>query len=159
MCDGCSGAPRMLVEELAGAMLGASNSFEFLLGVSFTIVLLEFEHLDLGTGKSKFPENPHGTTCWGRAFYILTGGRGIVKKAWTWRIVFPSPSEATACRSLALPPEQSTGKQAEHCSQHDSNSDTTHTAEAHTDTCGSGNLTGASTSRDPQESTHQPRSD
>lgn len=131
MCDGCSGAPRMLVEELAGAMLGASNSFEFLLGVSFTIVLLEFEHLDLGTGKSKFPWNPRDDTCWGRAFYILTGGRGIAKKAWTWRIACPSPSEATACRSLALPPEQSAGKQAEHCSQHDSNSDTTHAAEAH----------------------------
>jgi len=59
-----------------------------LLGVSFTTVLLEFEHLDLGTTGRKFPADTQGAAGWQRTFDILTGGRGIAKRVWTWRIVF-----------------------------------------------------------------------
>lgn len=47
------------------------------------MVLLEFEHLDLGTTESKLPANTCGTVSWGRGFYILTDERGIMKRTWT----------------------------------------------------------------------------
>lgn len=66
---------------------GASNGFKSVPGVSFTTVLLEFEHRDLEMTGNSAPGGLVGSAGTERVFSILTGGRGRARRVWTWRIV------------------------------------------------------------------------